>query len=233
MNVTKASYRGRGPSKSYRRPAGTVYSRMQGRKANACCDKELKYKDVSHASAATGTMSTAVFNTVIATLARGDTAQTRIGSKVFLRSLFIKGVLELDAGTNDEPIRFRIMVIVDHQSNGAVPTVAEVFDLGATDDISSFRMLQNTKRFSVLYDKTNLINHVAGAGNGTTDNYNEVDRLWSFYKKFKNPLKIQFKSPDAAGGADADILDNNVFVAIAVNTARGTDRWESRIRFTD
>ncbi len=88
---------------------------------------------------------------------QGTDEDERIGRKVTINQIFFKGNLilpETSTNSNTSDI-LRLVLYVDHQPNGAVPSLLDYFDVAEYD---SFRNLANTKRFTVLYDRNHTLN---------------------------------------------------------------------------
>lgn len=218
--------------RSQLRPRGTVISSGNMRKITWQKPVELKFKDVPHTPEPLDIATSTVCFSVISPFATGNTNQTRIGSKAFISSLYIKGFVDQDAGANSNAQRVRCILFIDHQSNGNVATLAEVLDLGAQDKMNSYRKLENTRRFTVLYDKIMDMQHPSGAGNTASNTFTQTFREIKIFKKFNKPIAVRFQDGDTAG-LDADILDNNILMAVFCNTNTGNYGWEARIRYTD
>lgn len=214
------------------RPRGSVISSGNMRKVAWTAPVELKFKDTPHTAESLDIATSTTCFSVITPLAAASTNQTRVGSKAYIKSLYIKGFIDIDAGANSNAMRVRCICFIDRQSNGLVPTLAEVLDLGATDDMNAFRKLENTRRFTMLYDKIIDVSHPSGAGNTATNTFTQAFREIKIFKSFRTPVTVRFDDGDATG-ADGNILDNNMFIAVFSNTNTGNYGWEARIRFTD
>lgn len=216
-----------------RRPSGMVTSNNNMRPARWIKPVELKYKDITAGTAAMAVAGSTTAVSLIAPFAQSNTAITRIGAKAFIKNLMVKGTVDIDTQAVPTALRIRILIWIDHQSNGLVPTLAELLSIGGSQDpLVAFRLLQNSRRFSVLYDKKINLQNPAGAGNTSTNTFGQVKREFSLYKTFKTPLTVRFKDIDTSG-LDAAILDNNVWIAVFGDGTIGNYQWESRMRFTD
>lgn len=235
------------PSSSYKRPRA-VYSRRAGKAARRvrrdtrrrgagpmtwshmrqCVEK--KFWDQTRAVAVIGNSGGAAIQSPLALVAQGTTAETRIGQKMFVWDIQLKGQITMLANTNADSVVTRVMLVKDKQSNGATPNLGDILDLGATNDVYAFRKTENLKRFTVLGDKLITINR--RAGDGVAQNA-EVVIPFRFYKKFTAGLKVMYKTNNS-DGANLGIMDNNVWLLMFSDSSNATvGEWESRIRFTD
>lgn len=102
---------------------------------------------------------------------QGAGPDERIGRKVCLKSLFMRW--RLKEGTNDQTDPMgggaRILILLDTQSNGTLPTAEDVFQTSGYKTTSNIKTggvqnaqylmnISNSQRFRVLYDKHILIN---------------------------------------------------------------------------
>ncbi len=161
-------------------------------------------------------------------LAQGTSESTRLGRKITLKSLGIKGRLTWDPTVADQFNRCRVMVVHDTQANGAVP--AAVTTLLQTADIDSYRNLLSGRRFRVLQDKTYTFNPT---GSDQAEISSIVQKPFHFYKQWKKPLQITYST-----NADeiAAMSNHNIFVfAISANETMQDITFNviSRIRYYD
>jgi len=85
-------------------------------------------------------------------MAQGDTSNLRQGDQVKLVHIRYDGTFKIHASAAQSNLR--IIIFVDKQANGALPTVANVLaDATANDAIVSGYNTDNKYRFRVLYDK--------------------------------------------------------------------------------
>lgn len=94
---------------------------------------------------ATTTAAVALINGI----AQGTGAGERIGRKVTMKSLFIRGyVAKQGATVGSVPIR--ILIVYDKQTNATLPATTDVV---VTDTVMAPMNLANAQRFTVLYDR--------------------------------------------------------------------------------
>jgi len=131
---------------------GKKYSQ---KKMGVGLEAELKYNDTSFNTDAT-TTGTVVS---LATIGAGDTALTRDGNKIIVRSFELRVALELEAVTQNATVR--MVLVRDKNPNGLqFSAFNSVFD---TVSPQSLRIIGALSRFDILMDKTFCINNNSGA----------------------------------------------------------------------
>lgn len=189
--------------------------------------KEKKFFDgIMAATALTATGSVLEAGSLI-NIAQDTGESDRIGRKCTVKSIHFKGqlILPTQADIATASDRYRIIVYHDKQCNGAT---AAVLDLLQTEDIDSFRNLENSGRFVIFYDKTQAINASAAAGNGTDNDTVAVHRHWKFNKTCNLPIEYSNTT-----GAISGIRSNNIgIMVISEITNRITLQFYWRVRFT-
>lgn len=168
--------------------------------------------------------------------AQGVGEQARIGRKQFIHSVHVKGFIKTTvAQSKSEPIDaelYRVVLVLDTQTNAAQMTASDVFDISQNNDVLSYRNLQQTHRFKVLWDKTFQI---------TPNNTNEGAvgkfaagvhiRTFKINKVFKTPLVVMYKD---ASATVASITDNSLHIIGIAEAIANVPllQWQSRCRFT-
>lgn len=199
---------------------------------------ELKFSDISVVNDAfTTTWSTMDDTTTscLTSITQGVAESDRIGRKYSIRSIHIrctvhKAALESQAGPIRN-IRGRILLVLDTQTNSTQMTATDCMDGGAADDTLSFRNLQNSKRFRVLWDKSWLLrpqNTNEGAVNVFANAFTTTPMM-TYNKHFKKPIQVICDATTAVVGA---ISDNSLhFIGIGQDTT-ALFNAEVRVRFT-
>lgn len=176
---------------------------------------EFKNYDSSNSSTLTATQQTLLFNPT-----QGDTASTREGRSVLLKSLYLRGELVANASATASN-RVRIIVICDTQTNNSQFSLSNDFFTG-TVGIDVFRDLANTKRFKVLYDRVYCVVP-------STDR--QIYRI-NLARSLQQHIKF-----DGNAGTVADLPQHSYWiVAFAQNTGASSApvfSWQSRARFID
>lgn len=194
------------------------YGRYRG------ADKERKFHD--------GDMDVTITSSGLFTqlnlIPQGDTEKTHVGRKAFIKQIMIRGEILLpvtsDPGNSSNVVR--MIVFVDKQCNGVAATALQLLE---TNDYQSFRNLVNSGRFTVLKDRTFMLNATSGAYDGTNDNYGEKEHPFFFSHDCNIPIQW-----DAATGAITEIPTNNISVMwIAKSSVNVLVKSKFRLRFTD
>jgi len=198
---------------------GGFYGRFAGRGA------ELKFFDttLSFNIDATGEVpATGQLNLI----PQGITESTRVGRKCVIKSIQLKGNMQLTPGAAATLSGVsNIYLILDKQCNGAAAGATDVF----TTDVfnTALRNLANSERFVILKKWRHVWN--IGAGVGTA--LNSVHKSLDYYKKCNYP--IEFSSTT---GAITEIKSNNLFLMAGTGTTMDdliSVAGTSRLRFSD
>lgn len=180
---------------------------------------EWKYKDTTLGTSA---VTTAGLQILLNGLAPGNSAETRVGMKVELRSLELRFSIQ-NTPTTGLTQAIRVMIIMDKQTNGVSANYA---DYMANVNVYGMRNLAQRKRFRCLWDRQYPLS-LAG-NNGTL-------KVIHTYLKFRKPIVVEYN--DGVAGTVADISSGSIFlVAFSTQPTGTTDaslEGYSRIRYTD
>lgn len=90
-------------------------------------------------------------------IATGTSNVHRIGRKILMRSVYLQFSIQRSPFDVEPDTFVRIMIVLDKQTNGAVPTWGNILDLpGSTNntlELQSPNNLNTSKRFVTLWDK--------------------------------------------------------------------------------
>lgn len=194
-------------------PAG-LRALKEVRKLKKETKQEVKFEDtVLDTNIGYGGMTT-IF---ISGISQGDGENDRDGNECWIKGVNLKFLVDNIHTTADAVIR--VMLFQDMDCDGTSPTTAEILE---EIDWSSFRNLENIRRFKVLHDKIFVL------GPSGVNNSLRVIR-----KSFKMSKKLVFHG---ATGATTDARSGAYFVGFMTNlTAGGNPVVEgtARVRFTD
>lgn len=161
--------------------------------------------------------------TLVNGLVLGNTASTRVGMKITIRSIQFKGYT-LSTATTGIDQGHRITLVLDRQSNGVAPAL--LTDYFTPGDWNGLRNLANRKRFKIIIDKTYALNASAEPGSW---------RAVKFYIKFRRPIIVEYNT--ANFGTVADIVCNSIYFVTVGSSAPGATAGSTygnlRVRFTD
>jgi len=206
----------------YGRTAG-YYGRFTGRGA------ELKFFDGANTDATLIPAAGVIKEDSLNHIAQGNTEQNRIGRKCVLKRIQMRGQWTLPSTTTagSSSDRVRLIVYLDRQTNGATAAVTDILE---SADINSYRNLANQQRFSILHDKLEVLNALAGGGNGTADQTYIINRNVNVYKTLNIPVEFD---NSVTTGAITSIRSNNVGVLALAEGALVTLKFQWRLRFSD
>ncbi len=191
---------------------------------------ELKFYDLTETAVLTTSLANPLGSGVaINAPAQGDTQSERIGNRIIVKSIQVKGYFTLQGvatGTLQKSNVARIMFFVDHQANGGYPTATDV--LQNVGNINSFRNLDHSARFTML---TNIRMDLHGvpAYSGTALASVDQHFSFSFYKKLN--MLTQFEGSTAA----ITSVTNNSIIPMAFMEDTGAPVsvfFDTRIRYT-
>lgn len=196
-------------------------------KKKGASSAELKFKDTTK-GATTLASAGAILNDTLIGLTEGNTDSTRIGNRITVKSVMVRGIAQLPAAVDVTLTSqvVRIIVYLDRQANGATATVADIL---AAADFNAFNNLDNSDRFRTLAETTIDMMTPGATPSGAAYTYGEFNQ--SFFLKAK--LNLDFKYKGNAGTV-ADLAGNNIGVlCIGKSDALGTVQYIARVRYTD
>ena len=117
-------------------------------------DRELHHSEVQFGQNVTDAGNIRI----IGAIAVGDESNNRNGIQVTMRSMQLR--YQLTIGNNDGVTR--IVVLIDRQSNGVLPTFAEVFEVATSgiSTVNSVYEIDHIKRFKIIYDRRHVFTGV-------------------------------------------------------------------------
>jgi len=199
-----------------RRPSGMTAARFKRFQLNrrGVANRETGYVDLASASYNCDTTGSIA---LVATIAQGASVQQRVGKKVILKSVQIRGRVEnnADATGND----CTILLVYDKRPTGSLPAITDIL---VTASASSFNNDANSGRFRILrrYD----FSLIGGNTSGRTE---------AFYKSADDFFKINrpcvFKA--AGTGAIGDIEEGALYLVTVGVTAAGTSAATASLAF--
>lgn len=209
----------------------------RGRLARApAVQPELKFHDIDWDEAGADLSAGVISNTSsVVLIGQGVTESTRIGRKAVIKNIAWRGRLNLgnlSISTITMPEITRLILVLDSQANGAAPTVSGADGLLETANYQSFNNLANKGRFKVLMDKYIVLNALAAAGNGTTNDIGGVSKTFAFYSKCEIPIEY---SGTASPSVITEVRTNNIFGIMINESTQSNVSLDSkfRFRFTD
>jgi hypothetical protein len=163
--------------------------------------------------------------TLLNGVATGTDYTNRIGRKVIMKSLLIRGQFyNLSTGSDSNGDLLRLMVICDEQPNGAAPIITDI--LQTADHLAPLN-LNNRGRFKVLYDK--MLNMPAWTTSaGALVNGSPRIAYAKIFKKMTVPVIF-----NGTGSTVGSIQTNSVYIVTLATNNQTAFSFNSRIRFMD
>ena len=163
-----------------------------------------------------------------------------IGSKIWIRSIEIKGRLVLDSDTDtttaavDNTNMYKFALVVDHQANGGAASPINIYasQSGGTGVLVG-RNMEFTKRFTVLKEWFGSMNSPI-TFNSTLGEYSsgKVYKSIKYYKKCN--ILVDFNDQVGSTRSITEVTSNNVFlVGFSMLTLGVDSQFYYRIRYTD
>ena len=160
----------------------------------------------------------------------------RIGRKIFMRSLQIRGDVSLTDTTAGKGAVFRMVIVYDKQANGSAPTWANIMTsqniAGTTaSDVYAMVNLDNRDRFVILRDKL----YVPGEIDATAGQSYAIGPGVIILNEYI-PLKLETIYNAGTAGTIGDITSGSLYcfwIANAANASGVTAHVAFRVRFED
>lgn len=186
---------------------------------------EKKFLDWNQAI--TSTATNGVIYDAPTLIAQGVGESQRVGRKCCVYSISMRVGIILTTQTDFSKTEgiIRIMIYIDHQTNGAAASVTDILETATWD---AYRNLAQQERFTILKDKFITMNATGGAGNGTSNDSLRSVKLWKTSKKCKIPIEY-----NSTLGAITEIKSNSLGVLVIGSDANVSYTIRSRVRFGD
>lgn len=187
---------------------------------------EKKFFDTSVNDAVVAANMTITNLTVIA---EGNGESGRIGRKILLKNIHVKGSLKMAAATAGASTSDQVtcMLVQDTQTNGEQFGVTDLLD---TDEFKSFRNLSNSTRFKVLYKKIFSLKSSGAAPSGAALIFGEDLRQLNVNKTVNIPIEYDNTASD---GTIATVKTNNVYWVVQSSDGICGITANVRLRYTD
>jgi len=187
--------------------------------------QELKFNDAVFRDTVNfgSDISGGVLRSSVNLIANGTGAKQRIGRKIVIRSIHVRGVYTA-GGSGFSNNTIRLILGVDKQTNGVITQREEFLDNDVDGEgINMFKRLSNVNRFDTLFDRRHDVNALAGTNAGG------IPRNMKFEMHKKCYVPIEF---DGTSGLVGEIASNNIFLDFITDQSVFVDT-RVRIRFTD
>jgi len=208
----------------------TVYDNLEGG-LNAIDEEldpmlpEAHYQDGSATDATSGVEASGrrVVDSMVINISQGtDVASRRIGHNIRVYRIMIRVTNSIDYNVTPFKVSdsIRWIVVLDRQTNGAVCSFGQVLSV---PNVKGFRNLDNARRFTILYDKTE---QVAPVFNGASTKW-----FWDTHIDIECDIPIEYSN---STGTISGIRTNNI--AVFAVTRDGAIRYLNfnyRVRYDD
>lgn len=176
---------------------------------------EMKYHDVAWNQA----FYTGSYLNCINMIAQGTGASQRIGRRITIKSIRIRGTVSILAQNDeddalyppDQPVA--VSLVLDRQCNGALPATTDVFTAATSNALPK---IENDMRFKILWDKFTCLNFNAVAPtNDVMSRYGcpSVGRTIEMYKKCN--INVEY---GGTGSTISDIVTNSLLLFLRNGT---------------
>lgn len=186
--------------------------------------KELKYVDTAAAAYAADTTGTV---TALNLTAVGDDNTSRDGRQATMKSVQLHGILgPVDITTVQS--KCRLLLVWDNAVNsGTIATVAQIL---TSANATSFPLVDNANRFTILVDRTYA---VGGLDTTATQTYAMSPSVHDVEVYKRLDVVTQYSGTTAAIGS----IQNGALLMVTIGTAApaagGSFNLAARVRFTD
>ncbi len=214
-----------------RRPRGRGRRRVRAR-AFCSLGPEKKFHDLAFSSdsiASTWATLSHAGGQSLNLIAQGLTESTRVGRRICVHNINIKGHLDMATATSAVGRNIvKLVLVQDRQANGADATEADVYETTSAG-LHSYRNLANASRFKILATRHFTMN-ASISGNGTAIDTNAMIRYFSMSVKLEQPVEF-----DSTAGAITEVQSNNFFLmgVMQATTPAVVLSARCRLRFTD
>lgn len=199
---------------------------------------EIKTVDINPTSNNFRLVATPPTGNLLNGLQTGAGYFNRIGSKIRMKSIQLRGVITQSATAVEGYLR--MLIVYDKQSNGTLPDLVDIIESRnnagtALTTIYSQAKTENRERFEIIRDKVwrNPSATFTGGVQTNGPSYPGVDDSWEFNEFIKlNSKKVSYKN---STGGISDITTGSlmVFFFCAGTDSAWTCNWSSRLRFYD
>ena len=228
-------------------PYGNNYKKRMAFRKSRGKPQEIKYFDhgvdaTAITNAATATTPAYYQTNTIVGINRGDAANERVGNKINIKSIDIRGLIGLprQSSTSDTtanwaggPSQWRILVYQDMQCNGAVAPINSILDLTLTNanPSNAYNNLQYSGRFKILMDKFMTLEPGAAVFNSATSHYVTTGSAKFFKKHIICDIPITYLGES---NSLTNITTNNVGILfICNNNYHELVQYRTRVRYSD
>lgn len=183
--------------------------------------KETGFVDLAAAAYAADTTGSI---TLIATIAQGASVNQRVGKKILLKSIQIRGNAKVNAATLLTDLAY--LIVYDKRPTGALPAITDIL---VTANSNSLNNDANSGRFKILKRVDEVF-----SGNATTPATGlEIKDMGAFLKLPNLPVNFKAAGTGAIGDIEMGALYLVTVGDSVAGTAAGNFALAFRTRFVD
>ncbi len=168
----------------------------------------------------------------------GTGESQHIGRTFNIRAIYLKLLFVLPTNNNNalnfNDTEFRFCLVRDMQTNGATVDAEDVMKARTGEfDINSFRNLEHTSRFIILYDSgVQILRRNNQQSIGTSGNFStpQASRSFTINKVFKSPIKVRVTGNDAEV---ASVTDDSIHLIGLSSNVTLDLAYRCRMRYTE
>jgi len=187
--------------------------------------QEVKFIDVGVLAADIPALG--VIKQMLPDIPTGTGESDRIGRFCTITKFTTRFVLDYTESVDTASGSIRILIFIDTQTNGALPTGTEILQAPLT--YTSWNNLSNSGRFKTLKDYFFSFNTCAAVGDGTTNLYSATQRVWTW--SYNQRIRMEYSG---VTGSTAERRSNNIYCMILADEDDKYDfTFHTRFRFID
>lgn len=150
---------------------------------------------------------------------QGSGATNRIGRRITMRSIQLRGRIQVAATTTGaSPVR--LIIFYDRQANGTAPTATDLLN---ADTISDFNNLSNNRRFVIVAEQIRSCIGTAGP----------QSIYFNMYKRIKLITEFNTGNAGTVGDIQTGSLYCLAYASAGIQVASLACNVQTRVRFTD
>ncbi len=168
-------------------------------------------------------------HSAIVDIPQGNGESDRIGRKCTIKSIHVKGTIELPGKTDANSVSDVVvgMLVLDTQTNGAVFAMTDLLEI---DNFRSFRNLANSNRFKILKKKVYTLKVGGAAPSGAAFIFGEDIRWVNI--NWNGSIQLEYDN-SATTGVVTSMRSNNVYWVTQSKGGFCNSVIQCRIRYSD
>ncbi len=203
---------------AYKRPRRTQSVRVGASSRSKIGElKNFDHNIVTNAGAGGGTTD---IEPTLCDIPEGTGENERVGRRVLVKSIQLKGSVGADAIPDDASVPIRWGLYLDRQTNGAAATFADLFTVVSGIEYGAMRNLDNSGRFHIICDRQLTVGR--GFSTASKQDYVPVN----VYFRLNHVLEFS-----GGTGAISELTTNNFGLYIVQGDSVGSATASTNVRF--